>query len=211
MNWFVDWWNGLSMLQQIFAVIAIPATIMLLLQTILLLFGIGGGHDADHGDFSDADAPDADADFHDGAHHADGLRIFTVRGFVAFFAVCGWLGIALGDTDLHSALTVIIALAGGFAALILTALILKWSLSLQDQGNLDLKNAIGKTAQVYIPIPANGEGAGKITMNLQDRYVELSAITTANAILHTDQMVKVTGLINQGTLVVKPIGTDENA
>ena len=41
------WWNSLTGLQQIFACIGIPATLVLVVQTILLLFGIGDGSDAD--------------------------------------------------------------------------------------------------------------------------------------------------------------------
>lgn len=223
MTWLSDWWNGMSVLQQCFAVVAIPATVVLFLQTVLLLIGIGGSHDIDHGEFSDgsghdftdghlpdhSDAYDSHDDaFHDTAHHSSGLRIFTVRGIVAFFAVGGWLGIVLCDTALPSAAVIIIAFAGGFLALLVIALFLKMSLKLQDQGNLELKNAIGKTAQVYIPIPANGGGSGKVTLTLQERYVELSAITTAHTALHTDQMVKVVGIVNQSTLVVKPLNDE---
>ena len=103
MSFFTDWWAGLNLLQQSFAVVAIPATVVLFLQTLLLLFGLGSSHDVDHGvdhdfdhdlshDFDhDSDAVaghDAAHEFHDtphdGAHHAAGLRIFTVRGIVAF-------------------------------------------------------------------------------------------------------------------------------
>ena len=91
------------------------------------------------------------------------------------------------------------------AALLLTAWFIKWSLSLQDQGNLDLRGAVGKTAQVYIPIPAQGKRSGKVTMTLQERYVELSAVTTAKRNLRTDEMVKVTGVMNQNVLVVRPL------
>ena len=224
MSFFTDWWAGLNLLQQSFVVVAIPATVVLFLQTLLLLFGLGSSHDVDHGvdhdfdhdlshDFDhDSDAVaghDAAHEFHDtphdGAHHAAGLRIFTVRGIVAFFAVGGWLGIVLGETGLPTAAVLLISLAGGTAALVGIALLLRWSLSLQDQGNLDLRNAIGKTAQVYIPIPADGASAGKVNLVLQERFVELPAVTQAHCVLRTDQMVKVTGIINQNTLLVKPI------
>lgn len=233
MQWFFDWWNALNFLQQSFAIVAIPATVMLALQTVLLLFGLGGGHDADHGEFADdhsgldghdmeydaghdfdhdtdhafdhGDGHADDHDMHDPAHHASGIRIFTVRGLVAFFTIGGWLGIALAETTLAAPLVIAIAFAGGTAALLLTAWFIKWSLSLQDQGNLDLQGAVGKTAQVYIPIPAEGKRSGKVTMTLQERYVELSAVTTAKRNLRTDEMVKVTGVMNQNLLVVRPL------
>ena len=43
----INWWNSLELTQQIFACIAIPSTLILLIQTILLLIGIGNGSDAD--------------------------------------------------------------------------------------------------------------------------------------------------------------------
>ena len=217
MEWFTAWWEGMDLLGQTFAAIAIPATILLVLQTVLLLFGVGSGHDVDHGEWADdAGALDADSsgahdadlsdhDLHDGAHHGAGLRIFTVRGLVAFFSVGGWLGVVLAETGLGAAAVISLAVAGGMAALILTALFLKWSLSLQDEGNLRLENAVGKTAEVYISIPAFGKGTGKITMTLQDRYVELSAMTLSEVPLKPEQIVKVTGVVNDSTLMVRPI------
>ena len=41
--------------------------------------------------------------------------------------------------------------------------------------------------------------------------MELSAITTAHTALHTDQMVKVVGIVNQSTLVVKPLADEAAA
>ena len=35
----IAWWNDLSIVQQVFYLIAIPSTVILLIQTILLLFG----------------------------------------------------------------------------------------------------------------------------------------------------------------------------
>ena len=202
---------------------------MLFLQTIMLLFGIGGSHDTDtqadgdasfdHGDFADDLNITDNGDFaedvhiedtsHDYSNHHDaGLRLFTVRGIVAFFSVGGWLGVVLGETKLHTAFVLLISVLGGLISLFTIALILKWSLKLQDEGNIDIRNALGKTAQVYIPIPANGKSFGKVTLLLQDRYVEYSAITQNSEALKTDSLVKITGIINQSTLVVKPIAEE---
>ena len=35
----IAWWESLQAIQQVFYIIAIPATLVLILQTILLLFG----------------------------------------------------------------------------------------------------------------------------------------------------------------------------
>ena len=51
-----EWWISLGSAGQVFACIAIPATLMLLIQTILTLIGIGSDSDADVAVDSDADA-----------------------------------------------------------------------------------------------------------------------------------------------------------
>lgn len=227
--WFTNWWDGLTLLQQCFAVVAIPATVILVLQTVLLLFGLGG-HDADHGevdhDFDhDTDhdfAHDVDHDFdhdhdldhdhdaHDGAHHAAGIRLFTLRGIVALFAVGGWLGVAMCDLGLSPALAGLIAAAGGFAALVIAALVIKYALRLQENGNIAAKNAVAHTATVYIPIPAARSGCGKVTMNLQERFVEMDALTDCDRVLKTGEMVQVVGVTDEGGLVVRPLCAVKN-
>ena len=43
----IQWWNSLTALQQILACCAVPATIVLVIQTILLIVGISGGDGGD--------------------------------------------------------------------------------------------------------------------------------------------------------------------
>ena len=215
MNWFTNWYDGLNTVQQIFAIGAIPATIIMLIQTVLLMFGVGG-HDADHGEFDHdfshdhefdhAHDFDHDHDYghHDGAHHFSGIRILTIRGLVAMFAVGGWLGIAMVDLGVSNALSVIIAIIGGFLTLLLVAVVLKLLLSLQQGGNIDPKNAVASTAKVYLTIPASRKGAGKVTFTLQERFVEMDAVTDFDEDIKTDSMVQVISVIDN-CLVVRPL------
>lgn len=76
----MDWWNGLTGLQQVLATIAIPATLVMIVQFILMLFGFvgnSGADSADVGDISDgadigdiADSADI-GDFTDGVDAGD--------------------------------------------------------------------------------------------------------------------------------------------
>ena len=49
----IDWWNGLELAQQIFALVGIGSTVILVIQMAMMLFGLG--------DDSDADVDDVDA------------------------------------------------------------------------------------------------------------------------------------------------------
>ena len=65
----MSWWNALTELQKIFASVAVPATLILIFQFVMLLFGLGHDGGADSADGADgADAIDAqgDVDFFEG-------------------------------------------------------------------------------------------------------------------------------------------------
>lgn len=199
-----EWWNSLTLLQQIFAGVAIPATVILVLQTLLLLFGAGmGDHDADF----DSDA-DGDVDVHDGdgGHDTDvsGLRLFTIRGMVAFFSVGGWLGVVVADTGASPFLSILSALLGGAASMAIVALFFKWIIGLQESGNTDYSNAIGKTAEVYITIPEKGKGRGKIIATVSSQLTEVDAVNEGDTPIKPRTQVIITGINGDNTYVVKP-------
>ena len=182
--------------QQILALIAIPATVILIVQTVMLLFGLGDG----------GDGGDVDADgILDGDTEDSGLGLFSVRGIVAMLCVMGWSGVALLETALPKALSILIAFALGVVTLIGMALLMKAIYKLQSSGNMDLGNAIGKVGQVYIPIPAGGKAGGKVNITVQERLTECEAITVGDTSLETGSYVRVTAVGEGGVLVVEPL------
>ena len=225
----LEWWNGLSLISRVFACIAVPATAVMLLQTILLLIGIGGGgdsdFDADGGDVDfdtgldldtdfDADGSldldfDADAaaasDLGEAAGHGDGLTLFSIRGIVAFFSIGGWVGFVADRAGLPLAESVILSAAGGVAALFLVAWLIKNAMKLQDNGNLDLRQTLGKIGTAYLPIPPKGEGKGKISLLLSSGLVELDAVNAGTAPLSTGTQVSVCALADATTVVVEAL------
>ena len=202
----VDWWNHLTLTQQVFAVFGIVGTAILILQTVLLLFGLGhDGMDSDADADIDADLDgDGDVDAAAGGSGLDGLRLFTVRGFVAFFSISGWLGVFLLSTSVPYYVAILLAIAGGFAAMIFVAWAFKKALRLQDNGTLQMSNAIGRTGRVYLRIPANRQGSGKITILIQDQQRELDAVTSADQEIPVGASVRVVD-VDQETRIVEPV------
>ena len=105
----INWWNSLMLSQQIFACIAIPSTVIVLIQTVLLLIGIGDDSGSEGADFDEDGVPDGG----DG----DGLTLFTVRGITTMLAVTGWSGMALLETALPDIVSVVISIVLGIAML----------------------------------------------------------------------------------------------
>ncbi len=197
-----EWWDSLSQMSQVFATVAIPATVVMVLQTILLFFGMGDGDDVDIAD----DVDDISSGALDGS---DGLSLFTIRGIVAFFAVGGWTGIAVDNANGSEILAIILSILAGSAALFGIAYLFKFALKLQNNGTLSLENAVGKTGEVYIPIPANRKGTGKVMVTVQERLSELSAITSEERDLKTGEYIRVIEAIDDQTVLVVSHDSDE--
>ncbi|MBQ9535343.1 MAG: hypothetical protein IJU78_05840 [Clostridia bacterium] len=219
----LTWWEGLSALGRVFACAAVPATVLLLIQLALMLFGAGDADEGDGADLADLDGdgiPDAfEADgFPDldgngipdyletdgGAAepaHGGGLHLFTLRGVTAFFAVGGWSGLAALAGGLSPAASAAIAYIAGVAAMLLLALLLRAVMGLQESGTLDLRGAVGLRGTAYIPVPPAGEGVGKITLLLQGRLTECEAVSDGERI-PSGAGVTVTGMYSPDTLTV---------
>lgn len=192
----INWWNELLLIQQIFALIAIPSTFLIVLQTVLMLIGIGGDNAAD---------ADSDLDVDDLEVPDDGLAIFTVRGVTSMLCITGWVAVALLETSLPQGVSIAIAILCGIATLIGMAYLMRAVYRLQSSGNIDVENCIGKIGEVYIPIPSSGNGAGKVNLTVQEKFSEFSAITTGGDQLKTGSFVRVVAVGPSGVLVVEPI------
>ena len=193
------WWEGLSNFQQVIFVVASSATLLLFIFLILMLFGISEDSSFDGGDFDDFDLdPYNDEPF--GAF--TGLRVLTLRGALTFLSIGGWTAFLL-DPAIGFWPTLAIGFVVGLLAAVLLALAFKWSLRLESSGNIDYKNAIGKTANVYLRVPKQKSGTGKITLILQERLVEVSAVTNEEEDLLVNTIVEIIGLEDETTLIVK--------
>jgi len=200
-------------LMTILYAVAVPSTVLLVLQTVMLLFGIGHGDSDLDSDFDGNLDHDLDHDFdHDCPHcegHGEmqgdtGLRLFTVRGIIAFFAIGGWAGIAALELGATRVISCIAALLMGTGALILVAAFFKWALSLQYNGTLDFSTAVGTVGEVYLAIPANRGGHGKVNLIIQERLTETEAVTDADRELVYGERVRVIEVLGDNTVVVAP-------
>ncbi len=179
-------WEQLGLIGQIYFVLGCVASGLLLIQFILLLIGFAGDGDIDIGGDGGADF-DGDAD--------GGIGIFTLKGLVGFFAIGGWVGVACVLGGLRDVWTIIVSIICGLVAFIAIGFAYKAIRKLQADGALDNRNAIGKVAEVYLKIPAKGEGHGKLSIVIQGKLVEMDAVTDEEEPIPTGREVKVIGLV----------------
>ena len=95
-------------------------------------------------------------------------------------------------------------LAAGSAMMLLVAFIMTQYRKLASEGNLKPENAVGSTATVYLKIPGNGSGRGKITVSIQERTHEYQA-TTKGPEIPTGAEVRVVRMITENTFEVETV------
>ena len=198
----VEWWYSLETISQVFACVAIPFTLLLLIQTVMLFFGWGdsgadgvdvpGGDDLGHVGSDDGDI-----------FMSDGLHLVAWRSIVAFLCIFGWLGLTLSANGAEAWLSVTVAIAGGFLAMLGVALLIKALSKLQSDGSLNLKYALGVGGSVYITVPPQRGGRGKVNLIVQGKLEELDAVTDDELPLPFGTEVVVIGISGGNTLVVR--------
>ena len=191
---------------------AIPMTVVMFLQLILMLFGYGFGSDAD-GDV-DSDTVDTTADntaYEAGSNTGSTiLKMFTIRGIVAFFALGGWAGLAALTAGVPLIWSIQISLLSGVAALVLASVVIRLALRMQDSGTLNIKNAMAQVGEVYITIPPSRSRTGKVMVLVQERLVELEAVTDSETEIRPNTKVEVVGIEENDRLVVRVVNEQSN-
>lgn len=212
-----EWWNSLGLVLQIFYCIAIPATLVIIIQTILIMLGMGddcvGGAETNLSDTSGlsgidgdvTDLPDASGDVSDGScpHDIGAMQIFTLQGIMTFLCVFGWSGIVCTVLGLHIALAILISIVLGFGAMVGVAKIIQLTARLAQNGTVDMRNLLGAKATVYIPIPLKGQGQGKVNVAVGELFKEFSAVTDETETIPTNTSVRIIDI--RGDLVVVEI------
>ena len=215
MEWLSSWWNSLHLVGQIMACAAIPMTVVMILQLVLMIIGFGFGNETD-GDLDDLDDTEINTNAETSPQEsgcsgkASALRIFTIRGIVAFFALGGWAGLAALAAGIPPIWAIHIALFAGVCALLLAAIVIRLALRMQTSGNLNIYNAVSQTADVYIRIPPSRQDKGKVTMLLQERFVELDAMTDYSSELLPESKVEVVAVVNGDCLIVSPAASKKD-
>ena len=190
-----EWWQLLSGTEQVFWVIALLFSVLFVIMFGLSILGIGadsdGGFDVGH---------DTGHDF----HVDKDFSAFSIRSIVAFFTFFGWTGVYLlsqGKGVVFS--TLISALSGGAAMFVVAYMIYKFS-QMEKSGTMNPVNAINGTGEVYLTIPQNLEGKGKIHLVVDGSLHEFEAETKGDT-LKTGSHVRVIDLLENDVLLVEPV------
>lgn len=187
-----DWWQSLALIHRIYWCIAIPFSVLFLIQLVLTFIG------------GDIDGMDADGHSDIAIHDDTGIefQFLTLKNLVAFFTIFGWTGIACLAGDVGTGITVIISFFAGFVMMLIMATLIYFMGKLVDSGTLNLNNAIGKIGSVYLTIPSKRSGFGKVQIQVQGLQT-LDAMTDQDEAIKTGAVIEVVDILNNEILLVK--------
>lgn len=179
-------------MERIYLFIAVPASLILLIQTSLTFLGLSGEIEADF---------DGDGDVNGSGE--SGITLFSVRNLVAFFTFFGWGGLWLKSMGVAPVFTVLGSILLGMLFMLISTGLFFIVSKMQRSGNIDLNNAIGKLGEVYIPIPGKRRRPGKVNIIIQGALREVEAYTDEHEDLKTGSTVQVIAVESGAILVVK--------
>ncbi|MEX1040852.1 MAG: hypothetical protein WDZ51_09495 [Pirellulaceae bacterium] len=180
---------------------AVLAGSVFLIQSLLAVMGFG----LDELDIPD-DIPDdlpADGDTFSADHGSTWLfGVISFRTIVAALTFFGLAGLATDSAGATAPVSLTVAILVGLAAMYSVYWLMKVMMGLGQDGSLRIENSVGLTGTVYIPIPGESAGTGKIQMKLQNRIIEYAAQTADKERLSTGTQVRVVEVISPTTLQV---------
>ncbi len=193
-----EWWTSLDLFMKILWCIAIASSLIFIIETVLTFIGADVEMDMD-----------TDFDMPDGGFEGDpSMNLYTFRNLVNFLLGMSWTAILLQEQIASKALLMIIAFAVGALLVFAVMMLFKGLSKIQQSGNIDVyRSAVGCSGRVYLTVPAERKGAGKVQININNAVREYDALTDSEDDLKTGTSIKVTEVLDTNTLLVEEINS----
>lgn len=186
-----NFFDGMDPMLQTYWYIALPASLIFIIQSVLTFIGLDHSGDTDGGfDMHTDTQTDIDTPFH----------LFTFRNLINFLLGFGWGGISFYHLIDHTILLIGISVLFGIFFIGVFFIIIKQIQKLAENNTFQLQKTVNHIAQVYITIPANRSGTGKIQISVNGAIHEVDALTESDKIV-TGASVRVVK-VESGNLVV---------
>ena len=188
----MEFFNNLDPFLKVFWFIAIPASVIFLIQTIMTFAGVDS-HDGLSADF-DSDLQHGDTPF----------QLFTFRNLINFLLGFSWTGISFYTTVENKTLLVALSIMVGSAFVGAFFLIINQIQKLAEDNSFKIDNTLNQVASVYLTIPEKKSGRGKIQVSVKGAFHELDAVTEKEKI-ESSAMVRIVKIESNSLVVVERI------
>lgn len=184
------WWAALTPSLKIYWALAIPASILFVGQMIISL--VSG--DTDH-------TVDVDVE----SDHGIGFQFLTLKNMAAFFTIFSWTGIIGTSLGWNAGTTLFVSTISGLAMVGIMAAVMFMMMKLNSSGTMKIAEAIGKSGQVYLTIPAKRSSSGQIQLVVGGLLRTLDAVTDDDAQIATGSHARVAAILDNNVLLVSAI------
>ena len=193
-----EWWTSLDLFMKILWCIAIASSLIFIIETVLTFIGADVEMDMD-----------TDFDIADGGFEGDpSMNLYTFRNLVNFLLGMSWTAILLNEQMKSKALLMLIAFAVGAAIVFAVMMMFKGLSKMQQSGNINVfESAVGCSGKVYLTVPGERKGSGKVQININNSIREYDALTDSEDDLKTGTSIKVTEVLDASTLLVEEINS----
>ncbi len=167
--------------------LAIGVFIVFFIQTVLSFVGM---------DFDG----DTDLDF-----DASGFHLFTLKSLIHFLLGYGWTCALLYQSiDSLWVLNLLGIAAGCFLVYIIFA-IMRMVMRFDEDGTFHLKDAVGTVGDIYLRVPEQRSGTGKIQFSKNGTTYEYDAVTDDHIPLATGDKARITAVVGNSLVVVERV------
>lgn len=182
--------SNLPVLIKSYKYITIPSSIVFVIQSFIIF---NGWDQIDQSENYNSDQDENDSAF----------VFFSFKNLINFLFGFSWTGILFDDIIESEVSLLAVSLIVGFAFVLLFSFIGQQIRLSTKNNKFQIEHAINKTAEVYLSIPENKKGMGKIIVFVNGVSHQLDAMTE-NGTIETGTTVKVEKIADK-TLIVKQI------
>lgn len=153
-----------------------------------------------------ADAGDGiDADFDSNLSGTDApFQLFSLRNLINFLLGAGWGGISFYNSIDNKTILILVSAAIGVAFVASFFLMIRQVQRFGEDNSFNIDLALNQTGTVYIPVPENKTGTGKVQVSVKGSVHELTAITLDERI-PTGTLIKIIKIENNNLVLVEKL------
>jgi hypothetical protein len=168
--------------------IALPVSLIFLIQSILTFTGMDS-----HGDMGDVELS-----------HDHPFQLFSMRNLIHFLLGFSWTGITCQPYVQNQWMLMLLSFLVGSMFVYLFFILMRSMNRLAEDNSFKISSTISQVADVYLKIPGNRSGVGKVLVSVGGSVHELDAMTE-NIEIAVNQRVKVIAVIENKILLVEKI------
>ena len=188
----MEFFNNLDPFIKVFWFIAIPTSLIFLIQTIMTFAGVDS-HDGLSADF-DSDLDHGDTPF----------QLFTFRNLINFLLGFSWTGISFYGTLEGRTQLIVLSFAVGVAFVAAFFFLMNQIQKLAEDNSFKIINTLNQVGSVYLTIPERKSGKGKVQVSIRGSFHELDAVTE-NEKIESSAMVRIVKIESNDLVVVERI------